>query len=110
MSERGSFTTEYIYCDECLKKAKAILLSSTKMLCSQEIKSWSPDDTLPLPIIAGKVGGYYMGEELITFMLIAEELEKQLCHPMRIAVLAEEGSEIFNINPKRTNEQEVKDD
>lgn len=55
MSERGSFITEYIYCDKCFEACKQILLGNTKWLNSLQIHE--------LPIIAGKIGGLYCGEE-----------------------------------------------
>ena len=98
MSERGSFVTEYIYCNECFEAAKKILLGREKYLCSAIIPSWC-DQTIP--IIAGKVGGMYRGEEIDTFKKeYIPELEKIICHPMRIAILAEIGQEIITIEPK----------
>jgi hypothetical protein len=55
MSERGSFCTEYIYCKECFEACKKVLLDDTKWLNSLQIHE--------LPIIAGKIGGMYSGEE-----------------------------------------------
>ncbi len=99
MSERGSFVTEYIYCDRCLEVAKRVLLEDHKYLKGVEIPMWG-GGTGFLPIIAGKVGGMYSGEEIVTFEHeIAPELAKEICHPMRIAVLAESGQRIFEIKP-----------
>lgn len=55
MSERGSFCTEYIYCKDCFEACKKVLLDDTKWLNSLQIHE--------LPIIAGKTGGMYSGEE-----------------------------------------------
>jgi hypothetical protein len=55
MSERGSFCTEYIYCDDCFEACKQVLLNKTKWLYSEQIGNH--------PIIAGKIGGMYSGEE-----------------------------------------------
>jgi len=98
MSERGSFVTEYFYCDKCFQKAKDILLGNEKYLCSRVIDSWTKGETLP--IIAGKIGGSYPGEELHIFELgLTEKLSKAICHPIRIAVLAECGQKIFTVEP-----------
>ena len=98
MSERGSFTTEYIYCDECFEKAKQILLGDDKRLCSDVIHGWGSNPYMP--IIAGKIGGSYIGEEIDTFELdLNEKLAAAICHPMRIAVLAESCEKFFNIKP-----------
>ena len=92
MSERGSFTTEFIYCPHCLKAVQKILIGNEKRLNSITIPN--------LPIIAGKVGGSYQGEELTIFELeYIPILEEAICHPMRIAVLADEGEKIFTITP-----------
>lgn len=99
MSERGSFVTEYIGCAHCLAVARDLLLAREKYLCSAQVPGWSTDKPL-LPIIAGKVGGSYQGEELHTFsQQIVQALAARLCHPLRIAVLAEHGQEIFYITP-----------
>lgn len=102
MSERGSFVTQYIYCDECLEAAKKILLHSHKYLNSTLIPHWSKSEGEYMPIIAGKIGGLYAGEELDDFEnKIAPDLSVTICHPMRVAVIAEQGEKIFTINPKQ---------
>ena len=100
MSERGSFVTEYIYCPKCFEAAKKILLDRVKYLCSQTIDSWAPGDVC-LPIIAGKVGGGYSNEEFVTFETeYVPDLEAVLCHPLRIAVLADTvGERIYTVEP-----------
>lgn len=99
MSERGSFVTEFIYCQECLKAAMSVLLSKDKYLMATLIPHWNGGE-VPLPVIAGKVGGLSPGEELITFEHdLIPKLERSICHKMRIAVLAESGEKIFNISP-----------
>lgn len=103
MSERGSFVTEYIYCDKCLEAAKNILIGNEKHLCSQIIDGWGGAKFMP--IIAGKIGGLHPGEELIDFeYTYIPKLEKVLCHNLRIAVLAEEGEQIFIIRPSSLRE------
>jgi hypothetical protein len=39
----------------------------------------------------------YSGEEIHYWETMAEDLAKILCHPTRVAVLAEEGEKIFKI-------------
>ena len=92
MSERGSFVTEYIYCSKCFEAAKSVLLGKEKYLCSVVIPTWSPGpaENQELPIIAGKCGGLYLGEEVNTFEFeYRDQLEPLLCHPLDIAVLCE---------------------
>lgn len=102
MSERGSFITSYMYCRKCFEASKVVLLMSTKYLCSVSIPTWDKESTeAELPIIAGKVGGLYSGEELDTFREeLIPALRKVICHPMIIAVLAEKGEEIFFVDPE----------
>jgi hypothetical protein len=102
MSERGSFVTEYIYCDKCLEEAKKVLLDRHKYLCSEQV---SAQDGSLFPVIAGKVGGSWSGCEVFEFENDwVPMLEKKLCCPMRIAVLGESGEQIFNVVP--SNEEE----
>jgi hypothetical protein len=102
MSDSGSFVTEYIYCDKCFEAAKKALLRREKYMCSTIIPSWAKTETEGLPIIAGKIGGLYSGEEIDSFeqYVIPDELEPVICHPLRIAVLAESGSAILWAYPK----------
>ena len=99
MSERGSFVTQYIYCDKCFAAVKSVLLGRDKYLCSTAIPAWSEHES-ELPIVAGKIGGLYRGEELHTFEFeFVPNLEKLVCHPVRIAVLAEEWQAFFTVRP-----------
>ena len=106
MSERGSFVTEYIYCDKCFQAVKKILKGNGKFLCTVVIPAWKHCDAKELPIIAGKIGGLYQGEELVEFeFTLIPLIEDVICHPVRIAVLAECGEEIFTVNPSTEEER-----
>lgn len=100
MSERGSFVTSYIYCAACLAAAKEVLARNSKGLCGQQVESWEGQGKY-LPIIAGKVGGSYQGEEIHTFESeLIPQLETLICHELRIAVLADSGEDqIFALQP-----------
>ncbi len=90
MSQRGSFVTEYIYCQKCFEAAKAVLCRQTKELCGQVIDSWTDQDGGKMPIIAGKIGD--SSDEAVFFELkILPELSKVICHPVRVAVICESG-------------------
>lgn len=91
MSERGSFCTEYVDCRECFKVLREVLESNDKFLKGVVIPSWGTS-AIELPIIAGKIGGHYAGEEL-DFMRfeLAPKFQDRLCHPVRIAVIPESG-------------------
>lgn len=136
MSERGSFTTEYIYCRKCFNAIKPILIKDDKHHKGIVIPSWLkltmtdkieiytfrkkwlyktgidsfiswigkilPKRRGELPIISGKLGGSWSRQELHDFeYFIVPEIEKVICHSLRVAVLAEEGEEIYFINPKK---------
>jgi hypothetical protein len=89
MSQRGSFVTEYIYCDRCFQAAKGVLLARDKGLCSVVVPHWNPDAEGPeMPIIAGKLG-HTWSEAYAVEHEIGPELAKVICHPVRIAVLEE---------------------
>jgi len=101
MSERGSFVTQYIYCVKCAEAAERILGGDSKHLTGFRIPIWrdSPTPT-DLPIIAGKIAGLYSGGEIAVFeQEIVPLLSAALCHPLRVAVLAEQGETIFHITP-----------
>lgn len=99
MSERGTFITEFVYCKKCLDGIRKILIGDGKYLKSVEIPHWN-DSNKPLPIIAGKIGGLYPGEELHTFEIeFIPQIKSLICHDIRIAVLAEQGERIFKITP-----------
>lgn len=90
MSERGSFVTEYIYCDHCFEAAKAALLQSNNELCATVVPSWEGEGQT-LPIIAGKVGASYAHGE----PNVIANLKMQLCHPLRIAIIPEAGPPVM---------------
>ena len=93
MSERGSFVTQYIYCEKCFEAAKTVLLGNDKYLCSLVIPSYEGSGKF-LPIIAGKIGGLYAGEEIHTFLEeLIPRLEPLLCkdHAVKIVVIPDNG-------------------
>ena len=62
MSERGSFTTQYIYNTEDYQIIRKALDKNIKYLCVSPPPYWeSPENTCP--IVSGKVGGIRLGEE-----------------------------------------------
>lgn len=92
MSQRGSFVTEYIYCDKCFQAAKSVLLARDKWLCSIVVPHWNPEHEGPeMPIIAGKLGHSWSEAHAMEYE-IGPELAKVICHPVRIAVLQEIGT------------------
>lgn len=90
MSERGSFVTNYFYCEKCFDSASEVLLRSEKHLCSTVIPSWEAGGR-SLPIIAGKLGGLYFGEEIHLAEELARQLAPLLCHDAALAVIPDNG-------------------
>ena len=99
MSERGSFVTEYIYCDKCFEACKEVLKGEDKWLNVQQIKE--------LPIIAGKIGGMYPNEEIYDIENeYIPKIQEKMCenHKIRISVLAEQGSAIYEFDKYNVKE------
>lgn len=94
MSQRGSFTTEYIGCQHCLEVAKKVLINDDKYHFGIQLPSWETGDK-HLPIISGKLGGTWYKQELFIMEELIGELEKHICHPLTIAVLPEGGENEF---------------
>ena len=89
MSDRGSFVTQFIYCPKCAEAALKVL---------SECETATVHDGA---IIAGHISGLYSGEEIDLMEFdILWKMEKVICHPVRVAVLAEKGERIFNVEPK----------
>ena len=91
MSQRGSFVTEYIYCDKCFQAARGVLLARDKDMCTVVVPHWNAAHEGPeMPIIAGKMS-HSWSEAYSIEHEIGPELAKVICHPVRIAVLQEIG-------------------
>lgn len=91
MSERGSFVTEYIYCKKCFEAVRMILIANALMPANISGK-----------ILADRISGLYPGEEIEVFEnSIIPLIEEKICHPVRIAVLAEDGEKILTAVPSQ---------
>lgn len=95
MSERGTWITEHIYCKECLHRFQKFL-DDTGCIAVAGNKYWSYVKVGEW-VFAGKISGLYSGEEIHDWDNMTEDLQKLLCHPMRIAVLAGDGEKIYKI-------------
>lgn len=94
MSERGTWVTEHIYCAQCLETFQKFL--SERGCLTDRNKYWSYVKPSAW-CFAGRISGLYAGEEIHDWDSMAEDLAKILCHPLRIAVLAENGEKIYKI-------------
>ena len=98
MSERSSFVTEYIYCDECFEAVKEVMCGREKYLCSLAIPSWTGKE---LPIVAGKTGGLGGGDDVILMEdELIPELKKRICHTVRVAVIYESFCKFYIVAPE----------
>ena len=96
MSERGSFITQYIYCNKCFEAVKDVLVSDDKFLKGIIIPSWTGNDELLFPIIGGKIGADYSGEEADIFELeLIPKIQQKMCkdHYLKIAVICDNGTD-----------------
>jgi len=67
MSERGSFTTQYIYNIEDYKTVRKALDGDDRFLCVSPPATWSNGEmTFEMPIVSGKVGEMAEGMEWTT--------------------------------------------
>lgn len=95
MSERGTWVTEHIYCQQCVDRFQEFLIDSGCGTNGE--KYWSYVKLSPWSF-AGRISGLYSGEELHDWDSIAEDLGKVLCHPVRVAVISDTaGEKIYKI-------------
>lgn len=103
MSERGSFVTEFIYCESCYQAMEHMLTSrQDKYLTCKRVDKF--------PILAGKIGGLYFGEELDSMRnLIFEYLPSgTLCCSIRLVVIPDnEKVTLFTIHPTGEVDEET---
>ena len=91
MSERGSFVTECIGCLECVSRLLKVFDDS-----GEHIKVYTRDSN----ILAGFTGNSYPWGEVHNFTLFNFTPENAPCHPVRVAVIADNhGSAFLTILP-----------
>jgi hypothetical protein len=99
MSERGTWITEFIYCDKCIEKFREFLNETECAEDGGESKYWS-FGRVGQHAFAGRISGLFSGEELQLFEFhLIPKLKEMLCHPLRIAVLADHGEMVFTVLP-----------
>lgn len=98
MSERGTWLSGRIYCKECrLGFLRFLELTGA---APPPCRHWSGLQFAP-GAFCGEIGGLYGGEELHYWETeLLEALGQQICHPVRIAVLADEGERMYEVRPK----------
>lgn len=65
MSERGSFVTQYFYCESDYKIIREALNKNSKYLCISPPAYWGNKEN-EMPIVSGKVGESSCGMEWLT--------------------------------------------
>ena len=91
MSERGSFTTEYIYDNDDYKIVRKALDLKSKYLCISPPATWnSGKEHFEMPIVSGKVGDLCPNCEWLT---IVDKLENVKTHnAIKIVVMCDSGN------------------
>lgn len=102
MSERASFTSEYISCPEdyAALREMAEEIGNDKYLCFVPPTKWANDqgEEFEMPIIQGKVGSLGSGMEYATLEERLEGLE--VSAPIRFTVMSDNGDIVLLIlNP-----------
>lgn len=102
MSERGSFVTEFIYCPKCLDACRKLFYHDKSNVYSAPILLTNDSGAIKdLPIVAGLIkSSFPTGELIIMEFDLIPLLETEICHSVRICVLAEQGEQIFTAKPK----------
>ena len=98
MSERSSFVTQYIYCQECFAAATEVLSELDKFHCAGPLaQQWNNEQ---LPIIAGKWGDLDPDAELHEFFKLMKHLSTKICgnHSLRIVLIQEDKRQPFNVS------------
>lgn len=103
MGERGSFCTEFLYCDDCRVAVERELSKNSSI----SMMRWAAPIGGAIRIIAGRIRGSWPGNELCDFDIdMRRGIEEAICCPMRIAVHADSGrSRIFGYFPKGDEEE-----
>jgi len=101
MSERGTFVTEFVHCNDCFEKVKKVLLSVD--FRKEILYAY----TLGKNAVAGQIRGSWSGEELWIFESnIIPKLNKlDLCHRLRISVISDScGEKTFTFGENKTKQ------
>lgn len=93
MSERGSFVTQYIYCQDCLVKVRQVFCQDrSKHLCATQIVAWEGSESPVLPIVAGKLSSSFDGGEIQEMEDYLDSLrELGPCHRLMVSVICDSG-------------------
>ena len=87
MSERGSFITEYIYCPDCFKKLRKVLVGKNEAEnFPASIHGYLLEENLP--IIAGFLHGYDPGPSIFFQHHLFNE-ENAPCHPVNVILISD---------------------
>ena len=90
MSERGSFTTQYIYSWEDYQTIRNVLDQGDKYLCVSPPITW---DGHVMPIVCGKVGEMSMNSEWMTVSNALYRVKTK--SEIKVVVMCEAGSIIL---------------
>jgi len=106
MSERGTWMTDFIYCGETVTALREYFQAER---CPDN-KYFTVQDLFEhqhCGAFCGRIGGMYPGEELHSMEELVPEIKQIIKTPIRICVFAEDGSQIFEIEPAGDDGQAV---
>jgi hypothetical protein len=101
MSERGSFVTEYMYCERCFLGVGEALRDWYVSHYDKEVQ------VVAYRAYAGFATSTYSGGENVTFDCdIRRLIEPRICHPVQVAVMSEaiESREVITYAPLNRDE------
>jgi hypothetical protein len=108
MSERGTWMTDFIYCGDTVTALREYFQAErcpdNKYFTVQELFEHQHCGAF-----CGRIGGMYPGEELHSMEGLIPEIEQIIKTPIRICVFAEDGSQIFEIDPAGDNGKLIED-
>ncbi|MEY4707483.1 MAG: hypothetical protein RJB58_1206 [Pseudomonadota bacterium] len=93
MSERGTWVSGIVGCGKCREAIKATFMGHP--VPSRNFFAWEELASGGGGILAGRIGGWYIGEEADVFIdHIGPNLAAVICHPVRFAVMPENSHSI----------------
>ena len=96
MSERGSYCTEFIYCNTCFEAFKKVLVNNDKYLRGITIPTWGYGKE-EYPIIAGEIGSLIPGNEPNEFKKLISDIQENMCDScsIRVVLIPEDGETVL---------------
>lgn len=113
MSERGSYITNWFYCDICEELTRKSIQKIFKDFKKDGFFAARKNTIVKIkgqPIYAGRISGGGATDEIFIFKEIANEISKKICddHTIRIAVLCDSQRDaLFSIQKNNVTEVHI---